>query len=113
MPIPPKIRQLSHQINQELEKIEQDATEGLNITKLYLSQFPDNTLLLQFFATFSNMLLFVEIYRRRVQTTLEQLDIANIPLEIIQETGEDLGMILGQVLEARINVKTLKNRLKY
>lgn len=113
MPIPPKIRQLSHQINQELEKIEQDATEGLNRTKLYLSQFPDNTLLLQFFAAFSNMLLFVEIYRRRVQTTLEQLDIANIPLEIIQETGEDLGMILGQVLEARINVKTLKNRLKY
>lgn len=109
MPIPPKIRQLSHQINKELEKIEQDATERLNITKLYLSQFPDNTLLLQFFAAFNNMLLFVEIYRRKVQTTLEQLDTANIPLEIIQETGEDLGMILGQVLEARINVKTLKN----
>ncbi|GFE72012.1 hypothetical protein [Chroococcus sp. FPU101] len=48
-----------------------------------------------------------------LETTLEQLGATDLPLEIIQETGEDLGMILGQVLEARINVKTLKNRLEY
>ena len=113
MPITPEIRQLSYQISQELEEIEQSATEGLNLTRLYLSQFPDNAVLVQFFAAFSNMLLFVEVYRGRVQTTLEQLDKKNISPEMLQEAGEDLGLILGQVIEAKINVSMLKQRLEF
>ena len=59
------------------------------------------------------MLVFVEVYRRRVQTTLEQLDKKNISPEMIQEAGEDLGLILGQVIEAKINVSMLKQRLEF
>lgn len=96
----------------ELAIIEQNAINGLNLTRSYLSQFPDNAVLLQFFGAFSNMLVFVNVYKRRVQTTLEQLEIEDISFNTIQEVGEDLGTILGQVIEAKIYVNTLRERLE-
>ena len=112
MTITPEIRQISDQINEELTIIEQNAIHGLNLTHSYLSEFPDNAILLQFFGAFSNILVFVNVYKRRVQTTLEQLDIEDISPNKIQEIGEDLGTILGQVIEAKINVNTLRERLE-
>jgi hypothetical protein len=112
MSIPSEILRISQQINEELVIIEQVATDGLNLTRSYLSQFPDNAVLLQFFGAFSNMLVFVNVYKRRVQTTLEQLAQENLSSDIIQSMGEDLGTILGQVIEAKMNVNTLKKRLE-
>lgn len=112
MSVPSKIIRISQQIDKELVIIEQVATDGLNLTRSYLSQFPDNAVLLQFFGAFSNILLFVNVYKRRTQTILEQLDQENLSSDIIQSVGEDLGTILGQVIEAKMNVSILKKRLE-
>lgn len=76
-----------------------------------LSSFPENIILTQYFAAFSSMLLFVETYRERVETTIINLSTANMNAEEIQEVGEELATLLGRVLEAKINVNRLKNRL--
>lgn len=112
MPIPSEILALINRLNQELEQTEQDATEGLNLVRQRLSRFPDNLVLTQFFAALSNILIFVEIYRGRIQSIVERISPEDVPSEIIQESGEDLGIILGRVLEVKINANRLKTRLE-
>lgn len=112
MPIPLEILALVDRLNQELEQTEQDATEGLNLARQRLSRFPDNFMLTQFFASLSNILLFVEIYRGRIQSIVDRISPEDVPTEIIQEAGEDLGIILGRVLEVKINANRLKTRLE-
>ncbi|MCL1463182.1 MULTISPECIES: hypothetical protein [Argonema] len=112
MPIPSQILALIDRLNQELEQTERDATEGLNLVRQRLSRFPDNVVLTQFFAALSNILLFVEIYRGRIQSIVDRISPENVASEIIQEAGEDLGIILGRVLEVKINANRLKTRLE-
>ncbi|MFB2920324.1 MULTISPECIES: hypothetical protein [Aerosakkonema] len=112
MPIPSEILALIDRLNQELEQTERDATEGLSLARQRLSRFPDNIVLTQFFAALSNILLFVEIYRGRIQSIVDRISPENVPNEIIQEAGEDLGIILGRVLEVKINANRLKTRLE-
>jgi len=112
MAIPSEIQALIDRLNQEMNETEQEATEGLTLTRQNLSRFPDNAILIQFFASFSNLLMFVDLYRRRVQATVEELEETDVPSDLIQEVGEDLATILGQVLEAKINANRLKSRLE-
>ncbi|WP_199315323.1 MULTISPECIES: hypothetical protein [Oscillatoriales] len=42
MPIPSEIQDLIDRLNQELAETETDATQGLNLVRPILSQFPDN-----------------------------------------------------------------------
>lgn len=113
MPIPPELQTVIDRLDRELNEIEQESTEGLNLTRELLSRFPDNAILTQFFASFSSLLFFVETYRRRVGTIVEQLSVDDdVPAFVIQEAGEDLGTMLGRVTEARINASRLKNRLE-
>jgi hypothetical protein len=112
MPIPPEIQTVIDRLDRELNEIEQESTEGLNLTRELLSRFSDNAILTQFFASFSSLLFFVETYRNRVETIVEQLSVDDVPGSVIQEAGEDLGTMLGRVTEARINASRLKNRLE-
>ncbi|MBC6421699.1 MAG: hypothetical protein GDA43_09090 [Hormoscilla sp. SP5CHS1] len=43
---------------------------------------------------------------------VEQLSTDDVPASVIQEVGEDLGIMLGRVTEAKINANRLKNRLE-
>ncbi|MFB2918407.1 hypothetical protein ACE1CB_08120 [Aerosakkonema sp. BLCC-F2] len=112
MAIPPEIAVLIDQLNQELNWTEREATEGLNLTRSLLSRFPNNVVLIQFFASLGNILIFVESYRRRIQLTVEPLLPVNVPTEIIQDAGEELATMLGVVLEVKINASRLKTDLE-
>ena len=112
MPIPPEIASLVKRLNTELKIIEQEATEGLNLVRPILSSFPDNVRLIQFVALFNNGLLFVEISRRRIQAIAERLNAPDIATAEIREVGEDLGILLGQCLEAKIRGRRILNILR-
>lgn len=64
MAIPSEIITLINQLNQELERIEQKATKGLNLLEPALSSFPDNAIIIHFFATLNNAIFLVETYSR-------------------------------------------------
>ena len=112
MPIPPKIANLIEQLHQEINQTEQAVTEGLQIARLKLNSFPDNSFLIQIYASLSNYLVFIEISRRRIdysQVIVASETVAKIQ---IQEAGEMLSEILGRVLEAKIVVNKIKTRLE-
>ncbi|NEP46138.1 MAG: restriction endonuclease subunit S [Okeania sp. SIO2H7] len=112
MPIPPEIAELVERLNQELDETEQKATGGLNLVRLLLSQFPDNFILIQFFAYLNDVLLFVETTRRRIQSNVELISPADVDIEEIQEAGEDLGTLLGRIFEAKMQVEGIIARLE-
>lgn len=112
MSIPHSIQNLITQLNQELNAIEKQATEGANRVQVLLASFPDNLILIQFFATFSNTLLFVEIAIRRIQITINRLSVDDLTEDDIAEIGEDLGAELGQAFEAKIRIERIMNRLR-
>lgn len=111
MPIPPEIAALVAQLNQELNQIEREATEGLNLVRQVMSRFPSNTLLIQFSAYFNAALFFVENAKRRIQMTVEQLSTENVPIGVIQESGEDLAALWGETLEAKMRGRNMIARL--
>ena len=113
MPIPSEINALADRLNQELNQLEQEATEGVAIARNILDSFPNNARLIQFFAVFNNTIFFVETERRRIRSIVENLSGSeSTTYEEIQEAGEDLASELGRVLEAKIAVSNLKNRLE-
>jgi hypothetical protein len=112
MAIPSEIQALIAQLNQELDETEQEAADGLKLIRPLLSRFPDNVILTQFFAAFNNSLLFVEISRRRIRATIERVSLGDVTTEEIHEAGEDLATELGRVLEAKIGIRQIINRLQ-
>ncbi|PSF33037.1 restriction endonuclease subunit S [Aphanothece hegewaldii CCALA 016] len=113
MSIPPSLNALIEQLNQEIAQIDEDATVGLSLVRDFLARFPDNARLIQFFASFSNAILFAEIERRRIQSILVNLTfVEQLTDAERQEVGEDLSNELGKVLETKIIVSTLKQRLE-
>ncbi|MFB2972564.1 hypothetical protein ACE1CD_26695 [Aerosakkonema sp. BLCC-F183] len=113
MPIPSEIRELIDRINQEINETEQEATEGISLVRPILSQFPENVALTQFFAYFSSILFFVEMCRtRRLPTIVEKISDSDVTDLEIKEAGEELGTLLGQVIEAKIGVRRIVERLQ-
>ena len=104
MPITPEIRALVERLNREIDLIEQSATEGLNLARPILYQFPENARLIQLFAALNNSLLFADNSRRRTQTIVESISPSNVAAEVFQEAAEDLGELLGRLLEVKILV---------
>lgn len=49
-------------------------------------------------------MLFRDNASRRIQITVDSISPPYVPGEVIQEAGEDLGELLGRVLETRILV---------
>jgi hypothetical protein len=112
MPIPSEIQSLVDRLDQELGQIEREATEGLNLVRPILSNFPDNFILTQFFASLNNFLLFVEISRRRINITVNRISSNDVTSSEILEAGEDLGAELGRILEVKINARRIIDRLQ-
>lgn len=112
MHIPPEIAALVEQLNQELNQTEREARKGLNLVTQFMSRFPNNALLIQFFAYFNAALFFVDNSKRRIQTTVEQMSAQNVPLEVIQESGEDLATLLGETVEAKMRGRNIITRLE-
>lgn len=112
MAVPPEISTLIDQLERELDQIEQEATAGVSLVRSLLSRFPDNIRLIQFFTAFNNALLFVEISRRRIQATVERLSAPDILDEEIQEAGEDLGTLMGQLIEVKIGGRRILSILE-
>ncbi|WP_013324591.1 hypothetical protein [Gloeothece verrucosa] len=111
MPIPSEITELIDRLNQELSQIEQDASEGVSLIRLLLSQFSDNVRLIQFLAFFNNGLFLVEISRRRIQGIYEKIAVPDVTEQEIQNAGEELGTLLGQILETQIRGRRILNIL--
>ncbi|MCT7971033.1 hypothetical protein [Laspinema olomoucense] len=74
--------------------------------------FVNNALLIQYFAYLNAVLVFVKTSKRQTQTTVEAMSPADVPPEVIEEAGEDLGTLLGPVVETKIEVKQILNRLE-
>jgi hypothetical protein len=112
MPVPPKIANLIEQLHQEINQTEQAVTEGLQIARLKLNNYPDNSFLIQIYASLSNYLVFIEISRRRIDYSQVIVASEAVAETQIQEVGEMLSEILGRVLEAKIVVNRIKARLE-
>jgi hypothetical protein len=113
MPIPSEITQLVQRVNQELDQIEQDATEGLTLARVILDRIPNNFLVIQLLAFLNTSLFYVETIRRRLDERVEYLSRKDVITdEKLQEVGEDAAMELGRLLETKIRVRSIKNRLE-
>lgn len=115
MQIPPEIERLINEINLELNEIEGLATEGLAIANRFLVLFENNPIFLQISYFFNSVLLYVDKTRRDIQNAREQLSQDIPPLAvsaIIQEVGEYLSTLKGEVSEAKSRTLTYRNRLE-
>ncbi len=113
MSIPSEIADLVERLNQELNEIEQVATEGLRLANLILKRFPNNFVLVQLLAFLNSSLFFINNSRRKIQNNLEYLSATDIlNEERIQEVGQDFAIELGRILETKITVIQIKTRLE-
>ena len=108
MPIPSEIQSLIDRLNLELETIEREATEGENLVRQLMSLFPNNALLIQFFAYWQTTRFFVVNAKRRIDETREQLEES----DILSELGADLATLLGEVIETKIRSRAILDRLR-
>lgn len=112
MSITPEIQALVDRLNEELEEIEREATEGENLVRQLMSLFSNNASLIQFFAYFQTTRFFVVNAKRRIRETIEKLSAQQIDPQVMTESGEDLATLLGFVIETKIRSSNLLNRLR-
>ncbi|MCU0533622.1 MAG: restriction endonuclease subunit S [Hydrococcus sp. Prado102] len=113
MSIPSEIALLVEQLERELNEIEKVATEGLRLSNIILKRFPNNFAIIQLFAFLNSSLFFVNTSRQKIQNNLEYLSTPKLLNENkIQEVGQDLAIELGRILETKIAVTQIKNRLE-
>jgi hypothetical protein len=112
MAIPPEISNIIARLNQELTTIEQDATRGMSLLNSALDLFPNNNILVQFFAFLNNILFMADSYKRQIQTIVDRISPDDVPTEVVQDAGEELGNLLGRVLEAKIGMERILDRLE-
>lgn len=111
MSIPPEITIIIVQLQHELQQIKDQTNQGLALLRPLMRLFPENETLNQFFAYFNTVLFFVVDSERRIQITQEYLTL-NPKTVIIQEAGEDLSHLLGKVLETKMRVEGILQRLE-
>ena len=112
MSITPEIQALVGRLNQELGEIEREATEGEHLLRQLMSLFYNNTSLIQFFAYFQTTQFFILNARRRIREAIEKLSAQQIDPQVMTESGEDLATLLGEVIETKIRIRNLLNRLR-
>jgi hypothetical protein len=83
----------------------------LSLTRLALSRFSNNAILIQYFAYLNSALLFVETSKSQVQITVEFISQDNVDNRDIQESGADLSTLLGTVIETKLGVQQILNLL--
>jgi hypothetical protein len=107
MSLPSELIALVERLNQELDRIQVEATEGTRLANAILNRFPDNFVVIQLLAFLNASLFFVETSRRQIQTRTEDIVASGVTDEVIQEAGEDLSIELGRVLETKIRVSNI------
>jgi hypothetical protein len=113
MPIPSELNNLIERLNQELDIIEREATEGMNLARVSQERFPNNATLIQMFAFLSNAIFYVNTERGLIRAIVDNLLVQQVSTdEEIREAGEDLSNKLGRVLETKILVNSVKSRLE-
>jgi hypothetical protein len=112
MSITPEIQALVGRLNQELGEIEREATEGENLLQQLMSLFYNNAALIQFFAYFQTTRFFIVTARRRIRETIEELLAQQVDPQVMNESGEDLATLLGEVIETKIRIRNILNRLR-
>ncbi|NJK64451.1 MAG: restriction endonuclease subunit S [Synechococcaceae cyanobacterium SM2_3_1] len=107
METPRELSELLSQIQQELDQIENETSEGLSILRVFLAQgeTEDDVSLVQLYATLSNALLFTEVSRRRINDTVANLQQQSD--ETLQAAGEDLAELLGQIIDTKIVISRM------
>jgi hypothetical protein len=104
MTIPPEILGLVGQLTDELDRIEEQANEGLVRARQLLERFPNNARLIGLSANVGNGLFFVDSFRNRIESIIRKISGNNVSIEAIQEAGEELSEIWGRILECKITV---------
>jgi hypothetical protein len=104
MSLNPEILKIVEQLNQELDEIESDANRGLEIIRTLMPLFYENPILIQLLATLNNSLLFRDNVKRRIQIAIDSISPPQIDPDLVRAAGEDLGELLGRVLETRMLV---------
>ena len=113
MTLPSNFNVLIEQLNDELRELEDEVSQAIQLIRERMVLFPDNIVLIQIFAMLNNYVLFTENTKRRIQETIEYLNVKEIAsAQDIQEAGEDLSEQLGRILEAKIIVNRIKTRLE-
>lgn len=104
MSIPPDIQALVNQLSEELALIQGKARKGINIVRPLLSRFPNNASLVGLSIKLNNALFFVDNFKRRIRTAINQVSSTDVSVDAIQEVGEDLSEFLGRAIETKIQV---------
>jgi hypothetical protein len=113
MAFPPNFNDLVQQIDIELNELISALTQTVRIVRERINLFPENINLMQLYSTLNNYALFAQNTQRRTQEAIQYLTSSeNSSEEEIREFGEDLSEQLGRIIEARIVVSTIKNRLE-
>jgi hypothetical protein len=113
MPLPSKFNELVQQIGIEMNELNDTLTESIKIVRKRINLFPENIILIQLYSTLNNYALFSQNTQRRIQEAMQYLEAQeNISEENVREFGEDLSEQLGRIIEARIVVSNIKNRLE-
>ena len=112
MTLPSTIDALIERLNQELENLELELSQSIELIRTKINLFPENLILIQLFATLNNYILFAENTRRRIEEIKRYFSKEDLSDNELQEAGEDLSEQLGRVLEAKIIVNNIKERLE-
>jgi hypothetical protein len=112
MSIPPQIQELINRIELQLQEIELEASMGVNRLRQVLSQEPENAILVQYFAYLNALLFFIETSKQQIQGAIDNLEPVNVPQNAIFEAGEDLGFLLGRIIEERMRLQQISNFLE-
>ena len=113
MALPSNFNGLVQQIGIELNELNSVLAQSIRIVRERINLFPENIILMHLYSTLNNYALFSQNTRRRTQEAIQYLvSTENISKENLQEFGEDLSEQLGRIIEAKIVVNTIKNRLE-
>jgi hypothetical protein len=114
MTLPPNFNTLVQQLNDELGQLDNELSIAIKLIRERIALFPDNIVSIQIFATLNNYVLFTENTKKRIQETIESLNLQEkVSNQEIQEAGEDLSEQLGRILEAKTIVNQIKTRLEH
>ena len=112
MTLPSNINALIEQVNHEIDNLKRELSLSIELIRSRINLFPENLILIQLFATLNNYILFAENTRRRINEIERYLSKKNLSDDELQEAGEDLSEQLGRILEAKIIVNNIKERLE-
>ncbi|MFM7793033.1 MAG: hypothetical protein ACKO90_34760 [Microcystis panniformis] len=112
MPLPSELTALVERIDRELDRLESDGREAIKIGTYLLNRFPDNFTLIQLMAFVNTSLFYADRARNQIRERVESVDRSEPTPANLQEAGEDISIELGRILEPKIRVTQVKNRLE-